>query len=116
MSDLSVGSADAVMIPERLKSGRRQYNRLDSITLLAAPLLGVCKGRALIGIKSVPGMHCGRDESMCFISRDLSASLYYPRNDAKGRRGPRYRWEGNGEIALGYLLDPSEKELLYEGK
>ena len=115
MSSLSIGSADALMIPEWLKAGRRQYNRLDSITMIAAPLLGVCRGRALIWIKQVPGAICGRDESMLFVSRDSSASLHYRKGDPKGRRGPRYRWEGDGLLAIGYLIDPAEKEILYEG-
>lgn len=114
MSQISTGRPDAVLVPERLKSGGRSLLRVDSILLIAGPILGVVLGRGerayfrrQLGITvDWPGEHM-----VCFCVRSLEDMVNYSKADPKNRQGCRYRWEPLDGLRIGYLKDPSDREI-----
>jgi hypothetical protein len=52
-----------------------------------------------------------KENIVCFVVRSLADTVNYAKHDHKNRRGCRYRWEHLGDIALGYLLDPEDREI-----
>lgn len=91
---------DALILPESLKSGETQLDRIDSILRAAEPLLGVDRprgGRAYI--RRQPG---GR----LFVTADPRDTLLFPVGHPREGR-PRYHWTA--------LSDGSERGVLVEG-
>jgi hypothetical protein len=114
MSELQRARPDAVLVPERYKRGARSVHRVDSILKIAEPLLGVVLGRGERAyIRRQEGVQVGmpKENIVCFVVRSLADTVNYAKHDHKNRRGCRYRWEHLGEFALGYLLDPEDREI-----
>lgn len=87
---------DALLVPERLKSGATSRDRLDSILSWAEPMLGLGRGR--VWIRRQPG-------GTLFVSGDPADTLYHAaRTPLQGR--PRYTWvDGELGIQRGYLTE-----------
>jgi hypothetical protein len=114
MSQLVSGRPDAVLVPERLKHGGRSVHRVDSILAIAGPLLGVVWGR---GDRAYFRRQLGitvdwpQEHMVCFCVRSLLDTVNYDKSDTKGRQGCRYRWEPLDGLRIGYLKDPSDREI-----
>ncbi len=93
--------ADALMVPEKLKRGRTQLERIRSILVIAYPLLGVDQGageRALI--RRQPG-------GWLFVTKDPEDTIYHPL-DSPLRGRDRYTWVLSPDgIKRGYLTSQS---------
>ena len=91
------GRPDALMIPEKLKLGRRQIERINSILEIGEPLLGVDRSRGERAYVRRQG------DGWLFVTKDPSDTIDHPlRSRLQGR--PRYDWiEGKDGIRCGYL-------------
>lgn len=114
MGELACGRPDAVLVPERLKNGIRSVHRVDSILLIASPLLGVSwtRGdrayfRRQLGIT----VEWPQEHMVCFCVRSILDMVNYSKSDPKNRQGCRYRWEPLDGLRIGYLKDPSDREI-----
>lgn len=114
MSQLVSGRPDAVLVPERLKTGARSVHRVDSILAIAGPLLGVVWGR---GERTYFRKQLGitvdwpQEPNVLFCVRSLEDTVWYSKADHKGRQGCRYRWEPLDGLRIGYLKDTSDREI-----
>ena len=91
----------ALMLPETLKAGARQIDRINSVLAVAEPMLGVdrAKGERAY-IRRQPG---GR----LFITRDPADTLLHPVGHPL-QGAERYRWSPRADgIEFGYLGDTS---------
>jgi hypothetical protein len=114
MSQLVSGRPDAVLVPERLKHGVRSVHRVDSILAIAGPLLGVVWGRGdQTYFRQQPGysVEWPQEGSVLFCVRSLLDTVNYSKADSKNRHGCRYRWEPLDGLRIGYLKDPSDREI-----
>jgi hypothetical protein len=90
--------ADALLIPEIMKDGRRQIDRINSILALAEPLLGVNRSvgeRAYVRRQS---------DGWLFITKDADDTLY---TTLRSRRPgqPRYEWlDLSNGVRAGHLM------------
>jgi hypothetical protein len=90
---------DALLLPEALKAGARQIDRINSVLSIAEPMLGVDRSQGERGyIRRQPG---GR----LFITKDPSDTLLHPvGHPFEGQE--RYRWSHQPDgTSLGYLGD-----------
>ena len=93
---------DALMVPESIKRGKTQLDRIDSVLSVVEPLLQVKRPGERAYIRRQPG-------GMQFISRNPRDTLYHANGtDLEGK--PRYQWEdadvpGVTGIQVGYLID-----------
>jgi hypothetical protein len=89
---------DALMIPEKMKTGARMSDRVASVADIAEPLLLVdrSKGeRAYIRIQ--PG---GR----LFVSKDVHDTILFPKGHRRDGH-PRYNWVSKETgVEYGYLV------------
>lgn len=89
---------DALMIPERFKTGARMSDRVASVADIAEPLLVVDRlagERAYIRIQ--PG---GR----LFVSKDTHDTILFPKGHPRDGR-PRYHWvPQESGVEYGYLV------------
>ena len=114
MRELLTGRPDAVLVPERLKRGGRSVHRVDSILAIAGPLLGVVAGR---GERTYFRKQLGitvdwpQEPNVLFCVRSLEDTVCYSKADPKNRHGCRYRWEPLDGLRIGYLKDPSDREI-----
>jgi hypothetical protein len=88
---------DALLLPETLKAGARQIDRINSILDVAEPILGVDRARGERAyIRRQPG---GR----LFITRAPADTLLHPLGHPLEGRA-RYRWTPRPDgVELGYL-------------
>jgi hypothetical protein len=88
---------DALLLPETLKAGARQIDRINSVLNIAEPILEVDRGLGERGyIRRQPG---GR----LFITKDPADTLLYPVGHPR-EGSERYRWSARPDgIELGYL-------------
>jgi hypothetical protein len=93
--------ADALFVPEALKTGENVIERTISITRISEPLLGVDRvrgERAHIRLP-LPG------EKRMFVTKGLVDSINFPSNTKRAGQ-PRYRWLTYRDgIELGYLVE-----------
>ncbi len=93
---------DALMIPERLKTGARMSDRVASVVDIAEPLLLVDRSqgeRAYFRIQ--PG---GR----LFVTKDVQDTILFPKGHERDGR-PRYNWvTGEDGIERGFLVESQE--------
>jgi hypothetical protein len=90
-------TVDALILPETLKKGATQIERIDSILAIAEPLLGVDrKAGQRAYIRRQPG---GR----LFVSKSPEDTLCHPREHPREGQ-PRYDWETAADgFQYGYL-------------
>lgn len=95
---------DALMIPETLKRGATQLDRIDSICSFAESILGGDRSKGVTArIRRQPG---GRKMFVTLSPRD---TLRFPVNS--GESGPRYYWVAQPDgVEYGYLVDAARKE------
>lgn len=95
---------DALFVPERLKRGATQYERICSILDLAEPILGVNREAGEKGYIRKQG------DGWLFITKDPEDLIGFPNNTPlRGR--PRYDWvEGHDGIRRGFLT-PAAREM-----
>lgn len=113
---ISSRPADALLIPESMKQGRRKYHRVNSIMAIAEPLLGCDprkreKGYMRRTTQSVENP-ADRKSRTCllFVTKNPHDTLLFPTGHPRHPES-RYRWEQDGPIQLGYLIVPAEEEL-----
>jgi hypothetical protein len=96
--DPIVKRPDALMIAEKLKGGRRQIERINSILDIGEPLLGIDRS---CGERAYVRRQC---DGWLFITRDPQDTIFYPlRSQLRGK--PRYDWIAYKDgIRLGYLV------------
>ena len=88
---------DALFLPETIKAGARQIDRINSVLEVAEPMLGVDRGRGERAyIRRQPG---GR----LFITRDPADTLLHPvGHPLEG--ADRYRWSPRADgVEFGFL-------------
>lgn len=109
---LIAGRADAVLIPSSMKKGQRSIQRIDSISILIAePILGVVRSKGERSyIRECP--HYFAPDKSCYllVTRSPLDTLLYGSGHAQ-RGQHRYRWEDDGMIKIGYIIDESEKDI-----
>jgi hypothetical protein len=96
-------ACDALILPESLKSGSTQLDRIDSILRAAEPLLGVDRsrgGRAYI--RRQPG---GR----LFVSADPADTLMFPVGHPREGQA-RYRWTTRPDGTERGVLNPGARD------
>lgn len=88
---------DALFVPESLKAGARQIDRINSVLDVAEPILRVDRSLGERGyIRRQPG---GR----LFITKDPADTLLHPAGHPREGQ-ERYRWTARPDgVALGYL-------------
>lgn len=104
--------ADAIFMPESMKRGRTQVERIRSVLSIAEPLLGVDRAR---GERGWIRKH---EPNYLFIVRDhkdaaeLKDTVYFPATAPGDLRGkPRYRWIDGPipGVRLGYLTEAARE-------
>jgi hypothetical protein len=111
---LSTRPADAVLIPESMKQGNRKYHRVNSIMAIAEPLLGCNSERGEKGYmrRTTMSVEEGPNQRtiLLFVTKNPHDTLLFPTNHPRHPQ-PRYRWEQDGRIRLGYLIASPEDDL-----
>lgn len=108
--------ADAVLIPEALKSGRRKSERVRSIAAITEPLLGCDRRKGQKGymhrtILSVPHPDDRmKRTNLLFVTKNPNDTMKFPTGHPRHPQD-RYRWEKDGPIQLGYLIVNPEEEI-----
>jgi hypothetical protein len=90
---------DALLVPEQLKRGATQWERIRSINQIAIPLLGIDYEKdELAWIHKQPG-------GWLFISKNPEDTIYWPHGAPQAGRH-RYAWvDGEGGVRRGYLTE-----------
>ncbi len=113
---LLIGRADAVLVPETMKSkaaGPRQWHRVKAILDIAEPMLGVIRSRGDLGYMR-PVEERARDGSRYLLcTRGQLDTLLYPKTHPKEGQ-PRFRWLDDGMIRIGHFIDPKEGDIRVE--
>jgi hypothetical protein len=92
-----LGTPDALMVPEKMKQGRRQIERINSILDIGEPLLGIDRS---LGERAYVRR---QGDGWLFVTKDPQDTIYFPlRSPLQGR--PRYDWiDCENGIRAGYL-------------
>jgi hypothetical protein len=95
---------NALLLPESLKRGSRQIERINSILDLAEPILGVDRAQGdKAWIRKQPG-------GMLFITKDPADTLFHVQNTPLAGKA-RYAWlPAEGGIRRGYLTEEARAE------